>query len=140
MTRFTNLSKTGKALAAKAKSAVAVRDNNSGLIWATKSIKVSSHAEAEKAAAALDLMGHKGWRLPTVEELFLLADRTRRSPAIDTDFFPDTKNDWYWSSSPYAGSSGYAWGVGFLDGDGYFRNRGNDGFVRAVRGPVSASQ
>lgn len=52
-------------------------------------------AEAEAAVAALG----EGWRLPTVKELFALVDRGRHNPAIDTEKFPDTKSDWYWTGT-----------------------------------------
>lgn len=94
-----------------------------------------NHAAAEKACAALG----EGWRLPTVEELLALSDRTRVSPAIDTDAFPDTRSDWYWTSTVHAPDSSYAWLVYFNDGSANYYHRGLSlAFVRAVR-PVSSS-
>jgi len=88
------------------------------------------YATAEKACAALG----EGWRLPTVEELFALADRTRSEPAIDTEVFPDTESDWYWSSTITARSSVRAWCVSFSDGNAFnYRRDDNVCCVRAVR-------
>jgi len=57
--------------------------------------------------------GFSDWRLPTVEELFLLGDRTRYNPAIDPEFFPDCPSSWFWTSTVDASSpSGCAWYVG----------------------------
>src|SRR5690242_15993661 len=58
-------------------------------------------APFKKAQALIDkanaekLGGFDDWRLPTVEELFCLADRSRHSPAIDKDAFHDTP-DYGW--------------------------------------------
>jgi hypothetical protein len=113
-----------------------VTDTRTGLMWskATLCDDEIDHAKAGDICAALALAGHTDWRLPTVEELFLLADRSKVSPAIDTDAFPDTKSDWYWSSTVHASDSSYAWIVHFDDGLAYHCHRGNDyAFVRAVR-------
>jgi RNA-directed DNA polymerase len=39
--------------------------------------------------------------------------------------------------SPYAGDSSCAWNVNFNNGNANWNNRNNDGFVRAVRGPLA---
>ena len=71
--------------------------------------------------------------LPTIEELSLLVDRTRYSPAINADYFRNIQNDWYWSKTESAGSSACAWLVHFGYGyvDGYHRL--SYGFALAVR-------
>ena len=113
-----------------------ITDTNSGLMWSkdSTSLKNVDHATAERLCAGLDLAGHTDWRLPTVEELFALADRTRHSPAIDTDSFPDTESDWYWTSTITAWSSDRAWVVGFDYGSVSSGHRLNyNACVRAVR-------
>lgn len=113
-----------------------ITDTTTGLSWskATLTPKEVNHTAAEKLCAELDLAGHTDWRLPTVEELFVLADHSKRSPAIDTDAFPDTHSDWYWSSTLHASGSSYAWIVYFNYGNAYYYRRGNNSaFVRAVR-------
>ena len=102
------------------------------------------------AVNANGLCGKKDWRMPTVAELMKLvvcsdgkydADgsctnwETVIRPTINTTYFPDiTDNYWFWSSSPYAGSSDGAWYVGFSGGssDGSYKY-GSYG-VRLVRG------
>ena len=119
-----------------------VTDNKLGLMWskATLTAKCVTHKKAEKVCAELDLAGHTDWRLPTVEELFCLADRSRKTPAIDTDAFPDTKSDCYWTSTISAWSSAFAWLVSFSYGDSSSSHRDDlSAFVRAVRS-VPASQ
>ena len=74
----------------------------------------------------------EGWRLPTVEELFTLVDFTRHSPAIDP-VFSNTKSSWYWTSSPHASYSGYAWYVSFYNGYVNWDSAGYEYYVRPVR-------
>lgn len=122
---------------------VAVVDNTTGLMWSRASSSESmTHAAAEEYCKNLRTGGFSDWRLPTVEELFLLADRSRFRPAIDTDAFPDTKSDWYWTASPDASDPAYAWFVSFYNGDASINHRDYDAFVRAVRSvaPARASQ
>jgi len=115
-----------------------VTDTTSGLMWTKVTIaKDQTHDQATEAAAKCAAGGHSDWRLPTVEELFLLADRSRISPAIDTDVFPDTYNDWYWTSSDSKWGSSCAWFVRFDGGYADYGHRGDDACVRAVRsGPA----
>ena len=56
-------------------------------------------------------------------------------PTINTTIFPNTKIRSYWSSSPVALNSSYAWVVGFYGGlDGYdFKYGLGYGYVRLVR-------
>lgn len=118
-----------------------VTDNVLRLMWskATPCARDVNHEEAAAICAELELAGHADWRLPTVEELFALADRTKYGPAIDTDAFPDTKSDWYWTSTATAWESFDACFVDFYDGYAYYGHRLNDyGVVRAVR-PLPAS-
>jgi hypothetical protein len=90
--------------------------------------------KAEEICAACRVAGHEDWRLPDVEELFLLADRTRREPAIDTAFFPDTHSDWYWTRTLFAAAPSAAWFVYFNGGlSGYYDRDGLNAYVRAVR-------
>jgi hypothetical protein len=112
-----------------------VRDNVSGLIWqAGDSEKRLTHKQALAHVKKLRLLGQKDWRLPTVEELFLLADRTKTKPAIDQVYFPTCKSSWYWTSTLYAASpADCAWVVYFSYGISGWGDRGGDGCVRAVR-------
>lgn len=132
--RFVKLDGAGKPVAPSAKTWSAVRDTKLGLDWSAEEICEPAKWEAaKKACAELTLCGTKNWRLPTVEELFLLVDRSRRDPAIDITFFPSCKSTWYWTSTPYAGDSDYAWSVYFFSGDCYWSGVSYDGRVRACR-------
>jgi hypothetical protein len=118
-----------------------VLDRELGLRWSRTLTDTDGDAErlnfaaAEKACAALG----DGWRLPTRRELASLIDDTRHEPAIDVEAFPDTKPNYYWTSTPAAWSpSSPAWLVGFGYGYAGGNHRDGDAFVRAVRS-VSAA-
>jgi hypothetical protein len=78
-------------------------------------------------------LGGTGWRLPTCKELQTIVDDSQTNPSIDTTAFPSTPAAWFWSSSPVAGSSSYAWGVYFDFGDTYGYDITNTNYVRCVR-------
>ncbi len=65
----------------------------------------------------------------------LCAYGSNKPTIIDTHIFPNTPTDpLYWSSSPDANNSSYAWGVSFYNGvDGNFEFKYYNGYVRAVR-------
>ncbi len=113
-----------------------VTDTKLGLMWTQATLSdanVSQH-EADRICAACRIGGHEDWRLPDVEELFLLADRTRRRPAIDTAFFPQTHNDWYWTRTLLAAAPSAAWIVNFYFGLSLNYSRDiSTAFVRACR-------
>lgn len=133
VTRFVKIGADGSQLPDDAAAWEAVLDTRSRLMWSVKEKKTTSWKAAQTAAKKISAAGFDDWRAPTVEELLLLADRTRTSPAIDTDFFPDCKSDWYWSSTPYAPSPGdYAWFVNFCYGSASWHSQSSYGFVRAV--------
>ena len=63
------------------------------------------------------LCGKKDWRLPKQSELLSIINYGRVNPAIDPGYFPNTPGFlWFWSSTPNAGNSYYAWFVNFYNG------------------------
>lgn len=85
--------------------------SSTGLEW-SKTLcggKRVTHEEALKAIAELG----PDWRLPTREELLTIVDLSRHDPAIDTEKFPDTKSEPYWTSTPCAWNDKARWVVGF---------------------------
>lgn len=134
MSRFTKVSADGQHLPDDATEWVANFDPKSGLMWSKDELGEMTWKKAKALVAKLNLAGFKDWRLPTVEELFLLADRTRVDPAIDVGAFPDCKSDWYWTGTVYAPSPGVcAWFVNFCYGSSFWYFRSNEYRVRAVR-------
>ncbi len=115
------------------------RDSANGLEWDITDFhgERMTFEKAQKACADLRTGGHTDWRLPTVQELLTLVDYTRSGPAIDKEFFPNCKSDWYRTSTPYAPLSGFAWGVSFLSGGSGIARHDGGHFVRAVRASQS---
>ena len=132
--RFIKIGDDGALLSPDATEWAAVLDTKTNLMWDAKARPVESFQAAQAVPTTLNVAGFTDWRVPTVEELFGLADRTRYSPAIDAAFFPETPNDWFWSSTVDASSpSVYAWIVNFNGGSSDWYGQDGEGFVRAVR-------
>ena len=105
------------------------------IIWtAQRSPKGMPWHEAKIWAEGLDINGWT-WRLPTVEEAFLLCDRSRTSyPMVPKEFFPDCDGEWIWASTEdLTPPAGYAWDVGLNYGDSGRDGQSGHYRVRAVR-------
>ena len=83
------------------------------------------------------LCGASDWRMPSRRELQGIVDYGRFDPAIDPGYFPNTPSSSFWSGSPYANDSNFAWVVYFNDGHAYGNFRSSDFRVRLVRGGQS---
>ncbi|WP_201246557.1 DUF1566 domain-containing protein [Halochromatium salexigens] len=100
-----------------------VTDLATGLIWkqcaeglsgagcATGSAQTFSWQVALQHAEAAVFAGSDLWRLPNKNELASLVELRCYNPAINERYFPNTPSNWFWSSSPYASYSGFAWSV-----------------------------
>jgi hypothetical protein len=106
-------------------------------MWGSPSVA----GTAQNYCANLSLGAGGGWRLPTVSELQTLVDYTQTgayldggpAPMIDMAYFPDTQPAVFWSSTPFAGAVGFAWGVNFTFGDSNGYDTGPANYVRCVR-------
>ena len=90
--------------------------------------------DAMKAGNGLNYGGVTGWRLPTIDELKTIMIEGKAGYASAFIFKPTSDSfGWYWSSSPVANNSNYAWIVHFVNGDGgsYYKNYNY--YVRLVR-------
>jgi len=81
----------------------------------------------------LSLGGHTDWHLPNRFELESIIDLSKVNPSINTNYFPNTQSDYYWSSTAYEDGAGNAWIVPFYDGYVDYGYMGNSYFVRCVR-------
>lgn len=144
-----------------------VSDLNTGLMWQKTPDFVTrrSWEEAVKYARSLRIGGYSDWRLPTIKELFSIADFRgsihTSTPYIDTRWFdfqyPDRSTGLrdidaqYWSCNRYVGTTmgGDLSAFGFNFADGRIKSypvvhgRSQRGrrpvfrrYVRCVRGPV----
>jgi len=131
---------TYKAGTARSYNRVAgvVIDNATGMQWQddysdnANTIKTANWADAATYCTSLNLDG-PGWRLPSIEELVSITDKSRTNPSIDPTFQNVTSN-LYWSSTTYAFLSGYAWGVNFYYGGDGLGAKTSSFYVRCVRG------
>ena len=80
------------------------------------------------------LCGSSRWRLPTREELRSIVDYQIKypGPTIDRAYFPNSLNQFYWSSTPDANDKDSAWGIGFSFGYDYAYFKSDLGYVRLV--------
>ena len=86
-----------------------VTDNNSGLMW--QEIPTSqdfTYADAQAYCDSLNLAGYDDWRVPTLKELFSIANFSVGWPYIDLDVFSlasgeISKDEQYWSCNAYVG-------------------------------------
>ena len=83
----------------------------------------------------LDFAGYQDWRLPNYKELVSILDLGRTDPAVNTAFFPDTRSDFYWTSTPFTYDPAHAWYVYFNLGYVNHASMDQELFVRPVRGP-----
>ena len=101
-----------------------VTDNVTGLVWQQSAPSTtftwgsaSASGTAQYYCATLTLAGYSDWRLPSVIELSSLVDTADHFPALNTTYFIDGQQTYFWSSTPLAGSSTSAWEVYFAIGD-----------------------
>lgn len=160
---FTKLDSGGNSLPANATSWSCVRDNVTGLVWEVKTTDGSIHDASNTykwggktalgsgygtyyddwntlvdGSNSEQLCGYSDWRVPTRQELISLVDyggnnQGNYHPAIDTDYFPNTEANYYWSASPYGFTSSLAWAIFFYDGNFYISGRSGGWYVRLVR-------
>jgi len=109
-----------------------VTDNNTGLQWQDNVNTSKNWTDAIDYCETLSLGGHTDWRLPNFNELYYIADRSKRDPAMDSAF-QNVVSSYYWSSTTVVGSEGDAWNVDFYDGYDYWDSKSNSHYVRCVR-------
>lgn len=114
-----------------------VTDTSTGLMWQKATGfggRTLTWEEAVIYCQVLFLAGYDDWRLPDRNELQSLVDYTTYDPAVDVNFFPDTRSFRYGSSTSSADNTGHAWSVSFYGGYVDTSSKIADFYVRAVRG------
>jgi len=109
-----------------------VTDSKTTLQWQDDANVTKTWTQAIEYCEALTLGSYSDWRLPNMNELTSIADRSEINPAMD-DTFINRKSRAYWSSTTYAGYTIFAWYVGFDDGAQSYYNKNYNGYVRCVR-------
>ena len=77
--------------------------------------------------------GHEDFHLPTRLELVSILDPSTTDPAIDTDAFPDTPSEAYWTSTPVAADTESAYYANLFFGYTSSNLKTYEQFVRCVR-------
>jgi hypothetical protein len=136
-----------------------IRDRRTGLTWeklsndGTIHDKDGTYTWAEAFAKVADLNtaafgGRTNWRLPSINELETLTNRSVVLPAVSTPFNTGCTANCtvltcsctaaatmiHWSSSTYVNAPASAWLVNFFDGTAYVATKTDKYQVRAVRG------
>jgi len=115
------------------KSGHIVTDSTTSLQWQDDAIgSTMDWQSAINHCEALTLESYSDWRLPNINELKTIIDRTKVSPAIVDGFENASSND-YWSSTTYEGNKNLAWDVDFYSGSTNYSYKGNSYYVRCVR-------
>jgi len=110
-----------------------VKDTVSKLEWQDNAIgSATTWQGAIDRCESLTLDGHSDWRLPNINELKSIIDRSKSNPAIVQGFKNTSSND-YWSSTTNEYYKNYAWIVYFSNGGVGYYDKGNNYYVRCVR-------
>jgi hypothetical protein len=124
-----------------------VTDNMTGLVWSKNAnmfVETQTWYAAMDACAALadngidrtDGSQPGDWRLPNVKELQSLMDYGQSNPVLPVDHpFLEVQSSSYWTSTTYALSDYFSWGISLSNGynaPAYYKN-GNNGFIWCVR-------
>ena len=117
-------------------------DNRTGLMWAANGNATGCNSGdtlistmALAYCEGLAFANYSDWRLPNIRELASIVDYSRQNPSINTTYFPNTKNSFYWSSTTYVPNPGVAWYVYFSYGGVNNSTKTSNGYyVRCVRG------
>ena len=118
-----------------------VFDENLKLEWQQKITKNVDWQHASEECAK-EYAGSYGWRLPTPKELLSIVDNGKFDPAINTQYFPGTNDEWFWTSADFASTADSdqdkAWFVRFDKGFLSHKSKTENAkmHVRCVRGTI----
>lgn len=113
----------------------AVEENSTKLVWQKEDDDIARDWDsAVSYCENLTYIGKSNWRLPNIEELMFLTNKSKNNPSINSNYFTNTKSSKYWSATTLVGDDNYAWIVDFSDGDDSWLNKKDyQLYVRCVR-------
>ena len=128
-----------------------ITDSTSGLIWqkctagqgtitgdcSTGGAVQYSWSNAISYCEALNLGNRLDWRLPNINEITTIIDFTKSSgPLINSNIFPNTISNAYYSSTTVSYNTNNAWVLAFwYGGIGWVGNKTTSVYIRCVTGP-----
>lgn len=128
-----------------------VTDTRTGLMWmrfAEGQDWVNGHCEGEAKRLSLDqakalsrdFAGYHDWRLPTIDELQSIIEKSRSNPAFDPVTFPgfEKENPNFWTSSSFSEGQLGNWCVSFYFGLSFNGMPQSGNSVRLVRNSESS--
>lgn len=113
-----------------------VMDYDNALMWIDNKDTITkklSHKEAEPYCEALLYAGYANWRLPTIEELASIVDKTNTKTYIKRVFRYNRPTGYWALKAHFRTFWFYADYMNFVSGTPYFDNRNVYKFVRCVR-------
>ncbi len=110
-----------------------VTDTDTNLQWQDDVMGLfMSWGAAINHCESLPLGGYNNWRLPNINELKSIVDRSKANPAI-VDGFVNTASNYYWSTTTYEHYHHTVWLVRFNYGGTDSKGKDSNGYVRCVR-------
>ena len=98
-------------------NSAAVLDRETGLVWEKVPSKDGQDWRfASSHCVFLDLGGRQGWRLPTIQELLSLVDRTQSNLGLPPGHPFTVQSDFYWSATTAIFLDSEAWFLGLQNG------------------------
>ena len=101
-----------------------VKDNNTGLIWEVKSPNSEDPNYFDNKYSFKDAQevyvnklnegnygGFKDWRIPNKDELRSIINYSKTNPALDQQYFPHCRINYYWCSLTYEMQSCFGWAI-----------------------------
>jgi Protein of unknown function (DUF1566) len=112
-----------------------VTDTVTGLTW-QRNLDTLTYTwdDAKQLCACAIIDGIGGWRLPSRIELVSITDWTTSGPSIDSNAFPGTPSESFWSSTMLSSATTLAYLVYFANGHTSYSDPGYAYHVRCVRG------
>jgi len=113
----------------------AVLDRETGLVWERSPSTSNSWFGAQTRCNRLAVGNRMGWRVPTLQELASLIDRSQSSPALPSGHpFNNVQSSSYWSATSNAIANDFGWSVFFGNGQAFTPDKPAILFIWCVRG------